>query len=975
MGTAARNTDLPGPLAEEAGRRWSDYCDAAREQEIPPIDDPGTVPVLRRVFGLSEFVSRGCIRRPDLPRDLLRSGDLHRSYPEGEFFRRVGDALSGITEESALADALREVRRREMVRIAFRDLSGAAGLEETMADLSAFADAAVDGALTPLYEQECRKRGVPRSREGEPQRLVVMGMGKLGARELNFSSDVDLIFAFPRSGETDGDRNLTNEAFFLRLARSLMKVLGEKRPSGQVFRVDMNLRPFGENGPLVMSFDAMESYYQIEGREWERYAWIKARPVAGDTDAGDRLLSRLNPFIYRRYLDFGVFESLRDMKRRIALEVKRRDLLDDIKLGPGGIREIEFFGQVFQLIRGGVSRPLQERRILRVLSILAREGYIETGVRRELDAAYRFLRNVEHRLQESADGQTHRLPSDDMGRLRLAAGMGFHRPEAFEEALGQHRSAVTRHFATLLEGGGEADGTRDDDPAEGWENLWAAPLDDPSGRAAIRDRLAAGGFRKPEEAMGLLEEHRLDPSTRRLSPDGRERLDRLMPRVLSEASRSRSPDETLRGILDLLRTVQRRTCYVSLLLENPAALAHLARFATLSPWILSLLSRHPVLLDELLDPRTLYRPPDRAALAEDLGQRMAGLPTEDLESQMDVLRVFKQVNTLRVAAADITSALPLMRVSDHLSDLAEVVLDRVLDISWDHLVEKHGRPVCRTEGRTCDRGFVAIAYGKLGGLELGYGSDLDLVFLHAGTPEETQGGRSPTDSGFFYSRLGQRVIHLLTAHTSAGTLYETDMRLRPSGSAGVLVCHVDGFGGYQAEEAWTWEKQALIRARPVCGDPGLAERFREIRRQVLTQKRDPEQLREEVLRMRERMRRELAKPGDGEFDLKQGPGGMVDVEFLVQYLVLRHAHARPELVRWTDNVRQIATLAGAGVIDDVTAYLLRKAYLTYRIVGHRMSLRNRPAKVPDIWFRPLRTAVGRAWMHHLEAGPEGSEKR
>ena len=960
---ATMTPDLPTPLARAADDAWAAFSRAATEAGLSAPNDPETVKAktLRRVFALSDFVAHAAARHPRMVIDLIDSGDFFRDYNDGEYPDRVTAALAGVTDETALAAALRELRRREMVRIAVRDLGGLSDLFGTVAHLSAFADAAIDGALSVLYGWESARSGVPRSADGAAQEMVVLAMGKLGAGELNFSSDVDLIFAFPERGETDGDRPVTCDEFFLRLGRKLIKALGANTADGFVFRVDMDLRPFGGNGPLVMSFDALESYYQIEGREWERYAWIKARPAAGDRAAGADLIARLNPFVYRRYLDYGVFESIRDMKRRIDREVTRREMRDHIKLGPGGIREIEFFGQIFQLIRGGVSRPLQERRLLTVLSRLVADGTVSTAAGDELRDAYIFLRNTEHRLQEAGDAQTHQLPKDEFGRLRLATAMGADSWEAFAERLDGHRTHVRRHFNGLLAEGDEP-GTDGGSLARLWPD---PPPDDEAKRI-----LAEAGFEDPGAVLDQLETLREAPATGAMSTEGRDRLDRLVPRLLVEVAGCREPTLALTRIVELLRSIQRRTSYFSLLLENPSALSHLVRFAATSAWILAYLARHPVLLDELLDPRTLYAPPDREALAAELSARLGAIDPDDLEYQMETLRVFKGINVLRVAAADVTDALPLMRVSDHLSDLAEVIVDQVLDLCRGHLTARHGEPECTLPG--CDRGFVVVAYGKLGGLELGYDSDLDLVFLHAGSVNPTQNGPRPTESSHFFSRLGQRVIHLLSSRTAAGVLYEADMRLRPSGRAGMLVSHIDSFLDYQINDAWTWEQQALLRARPICGDNALAAQFQDIRREILGQRRDPATLRGEVAEMRARLRAEQLKGVGDWFDLKGGLGGMVDVEFLVQYLVLRHAHRHPELLTWTDNVRQIATLSAAGIIDDRTAYFLRKAYLVYRTTGHRLSLQNLPARVPvSGGFEPLRKVVSRIWDRVMgESGRE-----
>lgn len=912
-----------------------------------------------KVFAWSRFVSECCRRMPTLLPDLIDSGDLRRSYNE----RRYRDALHSRTreetDESRMAASLRGFRNREMVRIAWRDLCGWADLQETMADLTALAEASIDRAVEFLHRRMVDRYGIPKAADGSEQQLVVIGMGKLGGRELNFSSDIDLIFAYPDAGKTDGaDSPVGNDEFFSRLCRSVLQLLGRTTPDGFVYRVDMRLRPFGESGPLVMSFDATEQYYHYQGREWERYAWIKAREVGGDRIAGRRLLERLNSFVYRRYLDFGAFESLRAMKQKIAHEVGRKGLQHDIKIGRGGIREIEFFGQVFQLIRGGVSPKLQQQSIEPALQDLARENLVTGEVCRELRTAYRFLRRLEHRLQEYADQQTHRLPSDPGARKRLAESMGFAEEIEFSEALDTHRERVHRHFAMLL---GTA--TPEAPPSEYLQTLaavWRQELDADQAPAALH----AAGFEPAEEALRVLANLRSAVDRGALGRDGRRRLDRLMPRLLQSAGRSSTPIQSLVRIVELIEAIGGRAAYLALLLEYPDSLQHLVRLVEASPWVARFLTRHPVLLDELLDSRTLYAPPGRAELEQELHQRLEGLP-DDLETRMDALRVFKQVNVLRVAAADVTEVLPLMRVSDHLSDIAEVVLAQALEMAWRHLVAKHGPPRCNIGAQCLDQGFAVVAYGKLGGLELGYGSDLDLVFLHAAATGDTAGPRNAVDNRQFFARLGQRVIHILTAHTRAGVLYETDMRLRPSGASGILVSHIDGFREYQQKSAWTWEHQALIRARPVGGDPHLRSRFESVRREILTAVRDPRQLRRDVLDMRGRMRRELLRQDPQVFDVKQERGGMVDIEFLVQYLVLSHAHRHPVLLRWTDNVRLIQTLMETGIMNEIDAHILKHAYLIYRAVSHKRSLQEQPAQVSADRFVLLRRRVNEIWNHHL----------
>ncbi len=958
---------LSKKLNKASQSTWDTFFAAAQTAGITLPDDTSFSATLKEVLTFSDFVAGNFIRNPALLQDLLKNGDLEKKYNNDEYENKLKNALSDpavAKDEAGLSHILRSIRRREMIRIAWRDLTGLADLTETMIDLSALADACIDKALSLLHEWQCTTFGTPFNPSGEPLHLVVFGMGKLGGRELNFSSDVDLIFVFPHAGETKGGpKSISNDQFFTRLARRLINIIGETTAEGLVFRVDMRLRPFGDSGPMVMSFDAMEDYYQNQGREWERYAWIKARAIAGDKKAGTELLARLNPFVFRKYLDFGVFDGLRDMKQKISLEVKRKGMQDNIKLGPGGIREIEFFGQMFQLIRGGVMPVLQEPRIMKVLQTLAQEKYISAEIRDELLDAYKFLRNTEHRLQEYSDQQTHDIPSDLIGRERLSASMKFSDWPSFASQLQLHMKIVHKHFNNLL-GAKESTGSQDHEKAEliKLSTLWKA-LEKHEDAAEI---LLSAGFDEPGDIINILGSLRNDPHTRALSNEGRTRLNRLIPLVLQKAGLSEHPEIVLDRIIELIKTIERRTTYLALLFENPTALDHLVKLADAGPWIISFLACHPVLLDELLDPRTLYSPPKKSNIEREIQKKLDQVDPDDLEAQIIELSIFKQVNTLRIAAADVTGAVPLMRVSDYLTETAETVLDKVLELSWNHLVAKHGRPACILEGKKCDKGFVIIAYGKLGGIELGYGSDLDLVFIHAGAEGQTKGGSHPIDNSHFFSRLGQRIIHTLTAPTPAGILYQADMRLRPDGSSGILTATIQSFKEYQEEKAWAWEHQAIIRARAICGDPLLMDSFEKIRQNILALPREKNALKEKVSTMRNRMRQELIKPEKGVFDIKQGKGGLVDIEFLVQYLVLLNSNKYAELTKWSDKVRILQTLTEVGIIDEDTGYFLKEAYLTYRTEIHRLTLKEKPTKVSEKKFSHLRKKVAEIWEDLIE---------
>jgi len=951
---------LSADLAKEADAKWQALQAAAVENGMTLSLSAELQQAARRVFAFSDFVAETCIRNPLLLMDLVDSGDLENPYQTGAYTDKLRPLLAHGDGEERLEKTLRRFRRREMVRIAWRDLCGWADLFATMAELTALAEACIEETLSFIHHQLCTTYGAPVGPDGTHQTLVVIGMGKLGGEELNFSSDIDLIFAYPQSGETSGGQSpVSNEEFFMRVCRRLIQALGKVTVDGFVFRVDVRLRPFGENGPLAMSFDAMEHYYQQQGREWERYAWIKARVVAGDRKAGKQLLKRLNPFVYRRYLDYGAFESLRDMKQRIALEVKRMGLRGDIKLGRGGIREIEFFGQVFQMIRGGIHLKLQQRGILTILTVLESENIVPGEVCSSLRSAYIFLRTLEHRLQEISDKQTHQLPNDPAGKQRLALAMGYAEPSDWERSIETHLNNVHRHFSLLLESGEKKDSSDGIDRALG--ALWMGLIEE-NRRESV---LAGLGYDDPGKTIETIDRVRSELTQRHLGKEGRTRLNKLMPLLIKTAGASTEPLVTLNRIADLIKAIGGRASYLALLLENPSILDHLIRLSGASSLIATFLARHPLLLDELLDPRSRYAPPKRNDLFQELRFRLDQLP-DDFEYLMEALRVFKQVNVLRVAAADVTEVLPLMRVSDHLSDIAEVSIGEVLALASRHLVAKHGTPIGTTSEKPFVANFAVIAYGKLGGLELSYGSDLDLVFLHSASKGQTANGPKPIDNHQYFARLGQRIIHILTAHTQAGILYETDMRLRPSGSSGILVSHVDGFADYQMNTAWTWEHQALIRARAVAGDPELCRQFEEIRKQVLARRRDRKKLRAEVLEMRMKMRRELLEPQRNVFDIKQDTGGIVDIEFLVQYLVLSHACDHEELLEWTDNVRLIHTLIETNVIHEFDAHILKHAYLIYRAVAHKLSLQEKPARVPLERFHLLRSKIKQIWRAFFE---------
>ena len=921
-----------------------------------------------RACAASDFVAEQVQRDLDGFIDWADSGELERALRPGELRNQLQSLLGDCTQEDELSVRLRRFRNRQQLRIVWRDVNRLADLGETCRDLSDLADACIDLAYQWLYPRHCEQFGTPIGRRsGTRQHLVILGMGKLGAHELNLSSDIDLIFGFPEAGDTEGARrSIDNQEFFNRLGQRLIKALDAITVDGFVFRVDMRLRPYGSAGALTLSFAALEQYYQDQGRDWERYAMIKARVVGGDQAAGAQLLKVLQPFVYRRYLDFSAIEALRTMKQLIQQEVRRKGMSENIKLGAGGIREVEFIAQAFQLIHGGRDLSLQQRPLLPVLAVLEADGYLPAAVVAELRDGYRFLRYVEHALQAIADKQTQMLPEDATERARVAFIMGFDSWDEFLSCLDGWRERIEWHFRQVI---ADPDDVDEEQVIGGeWLPLWQGDLEE---GAAIR-QLEEAGFALPDKAWRLLLDLRNGPQVRAMQRLGRERLDAFMPRLMAEVADQEYPDRVLERVVPLIAAVARRSAYLVLLSENPDALTRLLQLCGASPLIAEQIARFPLLLDELLNEGRLYSPPKAPELAAELRERLMRIPEDDLEQQMEALRHFKLAHSLRVAASEFAGTLPLMKVSDYLTWLAEAILEQVLALAWRQTVARHGMPR-RVDGEYCDPDFIIVGYGKVGGIELGHGSDLDLVFIHDGDPNAETDGAKPIDGTQFFTRLGQRIIHLLTTQTTSGQLYEVDMRLRPSGDSGLLVSSLASFERYQQQEAWTWEHQALVRARVLVGSARVAQRFEAVRGEVLGRPRDLQKLRAEVSEMRAKMRDNLGtratEAGRGEnafdpaqrFDLKQDAGGIVDIEFMVQYAALAWSHQHPELLRYTDNIRILDGLGAANLLPDVDVQLLQEAYKAYRAAAHRLALQKQPGKVPGDQFPDSRRLVQRIW--------------
>lgn len=821
-------------------------------------------------------------------------------------------AAMPFADEAGLSRALRSLRKQVMLKLLMRDLCGLADLHEVMSCMTALAELVVQQAHHFSMQALVQQYGQPMGEEsGTAQELLIIGMGKLGGGELNVSSDIDLIFIYPEDGNTNGARSIGNNDFFSRLGRKVINLINELTADGYVFRVDMRLRPYGDSGALVTSFAALEEYLVTQGREWERYAWIKARVISPAlvTAASKELMQLTQPFVFRKYLDFSAFESMRKLHAQIRQEVLRRDRINNVKLGPGGIREIEFTAQVFQLIRGGRDASLRARPTQHMLQLLGQKGLLGTETVALLNNAYEFLRNLEHRLQYLEDQQTQDLPEKKEDQAVIAAAMNFPDFDAMLKAFNQHRNFVSANFEQIF----SAESSPASASAEDYSSLWSAELQEDSLRAS----LSALGYGDTASLADHLLQIRDSGRYRQLPELSRQRIDKLIPQFITLCAAPDNRDHTLPRVLKLLEAISRRASYLAFLAEYPQVLQRLVGIASASEWAADYLVQHPFLLDELLDAREIYRAPDWAALDTTLAMQLADCE-QDVERQMDILRQFHHSLTFQLLAMDIQGLLPLEKLSDHLSDLADLILRHVLQLCWRDARKKHQE----------QHHFAIIAYGKLGGRELGYASDLDLIFLY---------DDPHPDAGEIYARLAQRINTVLSSHTSAGRLYETDLRLRPNGASGLLVSNTTAFEEYQRKDAWVWEHQALTRARYCAGDASVGAQFEAIRKAVLCQPRDLVALRREIIGMRQKMHD--GHPNNTElFDIKHDKGGMVDIEFMVQFLVLAHATHHPELTANSGNLALLEQSSRLGLIDGKQSLEVQNIYRDLRSLQHKMRL-------------------------------------
>ncbi len=939
------------PELREYTRLQLQRIDALEGRPFVPDDMLAT---LVRLLACSEFGGKIFLREVNW---IVAQGELLSRPPDLANLQAFATQLATSTASlDAVQSDIRRYRNRYFLHVLWREFAATATLNETLHSISDLAEELLKAAVEYAQHALQERFGVVSDEHGEVVSLVVLGMGKLGGRELNFSSDIDLIFLHPGGNDSDGRKSLSAHEYFTRVSRMVVALLEQPTADGFAFRVDTRLRPFGDSGPPVTSFSALESYLVQHGRSWERYAYIKARavgpvpPAAVATDLYDNMIK---PFVYRRYLDYGVFESLREMHALIAAEVQRLDLADNVKLGPGGIREIEFVVQSLQLVRGGSRPDLQSRELQTVLpKLVGRRGVSAADVD-VLLAAYKFLRRVENFLQACRDQQTHELPVDAIDRARLAVAMQCADWPTLRAQMDLHRDHVASQFEKIAFR--EQSEDSDSDSKGLLRGLWKNSSLPEDWSTALQEN----GFDHVEEIVATIVAFKNTAAHADVA--ARQRLQQFVPNLLLLLQDSDRPLLALKRTLAVAEKVLRRSAYIALLNENAAAMAKLVGLCSRSAYVARQIARYPVLLDELLDPEIYVERISRKGMQAELAERVAAPGSLDSEAQMEILAKFQRAIQFRIALADFDATLPIMRVSDCLTELAETVLEHALYIAWRDLTEKYGKPG--------DAGFTIIAYGKLGGLELSYGSDLDLVFLHdSGASGQLTDGPKPLDHLMFFTRLVRRLVHFLTTRTASGSLYEIDTRLRPDGKSGLLVSSVAAFQSYQETNAWTWEHQALLRARPVAGSSSIAEKFLQIRHTTLTAGLHQETLRNDVTSMRSRMRKNLDKSDAERFDLKQGKGGIGDIEFLVQYLVLANAANHPSVIQYSDNIRQLDALAETGCIDQATASQLQASYRDYRHRAHHLSLDDRATLVAQSEFVQQRKGVCDAWNSFLAAG-------
>ena len=910
---------------------------------------------------------------------LISCQTFLRSYPLDETLTRqqIDDLIQDYTldenyqvaDEAKVMSGLRHLRMLLMMRWIWQDALGIIALEQLTDELSEFADGCIVFAKEYTYQHLVTKYGQPTFIDDDGQSriddMAVLAMGKLGAHELNLSSDIDLVFVHQARGETNGHkaagtRSIDNKRFMTRLGQGIIKLLDNCTADGFVFRVDMRLRPWGDGSDLAIHLSALDKYFIKHGRAWERFAWLKAR-VVGQIEPTfyDEIQALIKPFVFRYYVDYSAFSALREMKSLIQNQVAQREDLDNIKLGAGGIRDIEFVVQAFQLIYGGRQPQLQVKSCLQAMKVLYELEYLQLSTYEQLQAAYRFLRRLEHAIQAINDQQTQRLPHDPQWQHNLALTLGFEDWAALLTRLNAHRHNVNVPFERMV--------TERQMPTQEDELSEAANLDE---QIAQLDTILT------EANRAQLHTFWHSKMVANLSEEARSRLDEAYPVIvhalLAHQEQQQLANTALPRLIALLEAICRRSIYLVMIAENPNATAALIPMLSASPWIANELARYPVLLDTFLQQRYRHLP-DKFELRDILRQRLLRVEPNDEEELLSVLRLFKKNQVLAVAASDVLAERPIMKVSDSLTYIAAVVLEAALERAFSELVRRYGYPIGKDGDPVteADCGFAIIGYGKLGGLELSYSSDLDLVFLHKIKEQGMTTGEKSVSGMKFAARLAQKLMTYLNTQTRDGRVYEIDMRLRPSGNAGMMVVSCHAFETYQRDKAWSWEHQALVRARAICGDKRVTARFCDIRRTILSLPRTLEQVRTEVTSMRIKMQKHLGTSNwqqqAGKFNLKQDAGGIIDIEFLAQFAVLAYSHEYPSLTKWSDNVRIFEEMATLGIWEQSVCQDLTDAYLRIRAATHQLALAEQSLLVDEALWKDTRALVQNQWKHLMGA--------
>ncbi len=914
----------------------------------------------------SPFIKRVCVSQPKWLESLLLTGELHKNISLNEYRRLLNEVVVTTKSVEDIQKQLRLTRVAAYARIAWRDFHGYASVQQTLAELSLFAEACVEVTLQWCFSWQKIQTNKNSFVEKLPQNIIIFALGKLGGEELNFSSDIDIVFAY--SEDCDQAQGHIGEAaeFYLKVTQLFIKVLSEQTEDGFVFRVDTRLRPFGNSGALIPSLQSIDQYFQSHGRDWERFAWMKARVLAGDRETGEQFLDEVTPFVYRRYLDYGAIQSLREMKTLINTKASQDSAKENLKIGIGGIREIEFIAQMFQLIYGGKDSSLRIRSTLKALQQLRAQSLLSEQWFEELTAAYLYLRKAENSLQFREDQQIHCLPSDDHQQVHYAYLMGMQDWKAFYAEYVSHTKVVNIIYQSLLNNDGK-DKSQELEENE-FENLWIQ-IGEQDYCLNILRAYFADNSEQIYEQLHIFSQSSL---VKKLVPIARSRLDKFMPLFLRQLLQFDEPIVVFNRFLNILKNIAQRSTYISLLLENKNKLAALFVLIDASPWVSRYIATHPLLLDEILTIDNSYNPPGVLEMQEELMvdlENMAG----GLEMYMEGLRDFKHSQMIQIAAADIVENYPIMKVSDHLSWLAEVCLNSAVQQAYIELVKKYGEPNCELNGNAYLPEVLIVEYGKLGGLELGYGSDLDIVFLHnsIGNNCETCGGEGDAPkkihNDIFFTRLVQKVIHILSTITAGGKVFDTDLRLRPHGDSGPIITSIHAYEYYLMNEAWLWEHQALVRARAVTKSVVLDDEFIKIRQKVLCQTRNKDEVRSSIRDMRNKMLDSHQSKTKTKFNIKKDPGGLIDIEFIVQFLVLSTACDHPQICEHTDNIRILDACAEVGVLEQSATTELKEIYLKYRKCLHQLSLKLLPESVDMSVFPTERSVVQNYWARLLHS--------